>query len=79
MGFSGDFTLLQDTAERLKGLEGASAPIVVCNEAHRFVVAEQLREMDVVGAEIVLEPMGRNTAPAIAIGALRAMEHLTKR
>ena len=74
MGFSGEYTLLQDTAARLHGLLESGPPIVVCNDAHRFVVAEQLRAIDVRGAEIVLEPMGRNTAPAIAIGALRAME-----
>ena len=73
MGFSGDQTLLQDTAARLEGLHAAGSPIVVCNDAHRFVVAEQLRAMGVSGADILLEPMGRNTAPAIAIGAIRAL------
>jgi mannose-1-phosphate guanylyltransferase/mannose-6-phosphate isomerase len=73
MAFGGESTLLQDTASRLNGLKGASAPIVVCNEAHRFVVAEQLRSMGCTGAEVVLEPVGRNTAPAIAVGAHQAL------
>src|SRR5476649_772292 len=61
-------TLLQATVRRLKGLE-ASAPMVVCNEAHRFLVAEQLRAIDCKPRAIVLEPAGRNTAPAIALAA----------
>jgi mannose-1-phosphate guanylyltransferase / mannose-6-phosphate isomerase len=61
-------TLLQATVRRLKGLE-AGAPTIVCNEAHRFLVAEQLRAIDCVPRGIVLEPVGRNTAPAIALAA----------
>ncbi len=49
-----------------------AAPMVICNEAHRFLVAEQLREIDATGARIVLEPGGRNTAPAVAVAALLA-------
>jgi mannose-1-phosphate guanylyltransferase len=75
MGFGAERSLLQETAARLGGLHEADAPIVVCNEAHRFVVAEQLRELGCEGAAIVLEPTGRNTAPAIAIGALQALSH----
>jgi mannose-1-phosphate guanylyltransferase/mannose-6-phosphate isomerase len=63
----------QDTALRLKGLE-ASAPIVVCNDAHRFLVAEQLRLIGSQPQAIVLEPFGRNTAPAIALAALAALK-----
>lgn len=60
-------TLLQNTILRLP--EGLSPPIVLCNEEHRFLVAEQLRAIGVKDASIVLEPMGRNTAPAVAISA----------
>jgi mannose-1-phosphate guanylyltransferase/mannose-6-phosphate isomerase len=67
-------TMLQDTASRLSGIAGAAAPIVVCNEAHRFTVAEQLRALNVQPAGILLEPMGRNTAPAVALAALKALQ-----
>ena len=67
-------TMLQDTAARLAGVAGAAAPIVVCNEAHRFTVAEQLRATDASAAAILLEPVGRNTAPAVALAALKALE-----
>jgi len=69
---AGDNTLLQQTVARLDGLEGVSAPMVVCNEEHRFLVAEQLREMNVTAADIILEPVGRNTAPALTLAALAA-------
>jgi mannose-1-phosphate guanylyltransferase/mannose-6-phosphate isomerase len=68
----GDRTMLQQTVLRLDGL-GASAPVVVCNEAHRFLVAEQLRQLGTEPRAIVLEPIGRNTAPAIALGAHAAL------
>jgi mannose-1-phosphate guanylyltransferase/mannose-6-phosphate isomerase len=64
----GQHTMLQDTILRLSGL-AIGAPIVVCNEAHRFLVAEQLRTIDCRARAIVLEPAGRNTAPAIALAA----------
>ena len=67
----GPLTMLQETAARLAGLDAAQ-PIVVCNEAHRFLVAEQLRQSGVAAQAIVLEPAGRNTAPAIALAALAA-------
>lgn len=66
-------TMVQETALRLEGLPGVSAPIVVCNEDHRFMVAEQLRACDRSAASIILEPVGRNTAPAIALAALEAL------
>jgi mannose-1-phosphate guanylyltransferase / mannose-6-phosphate isomerase len=80
-----DRSLLQSTVERLAGLaamaDAADAasltlapPIVVCNEAHRFVVAEQLRGVGVERATILLEPVGRNTAPAAAVGCHAALE-----
>jgi mannose-1-phosphate guanylyltransferase / mannose-6-phosphate isomerase len=66
-------TMLQVTARRADGLE-AEAPIVVCNEEHRFLVAEQLRIIDHAAQAILLEPTGRNTAPAIALAAIAAMQ-----
>jgi mannose-1-phosphate guanylyltransferase / mannose-6-phosphate isomerase len=66
----GSASMLQATVARALALPGAQAPIVVCNHEHRFLVAEQLREMDVAPAAIFLEPFGRNTAPAIAIAAM---------
>lgn len=68
----GPRTMLQATLQRLAGIEVA-APIVVCNEAHRFLVAEQLRAIDCRVGAIVLEPAGRNTAPAIALAAHAAL------
>ncbi|MGH8308536.1 MAG: mannose-1-phosphate guanylyltransferase/mannose-6-phosphate isomerase [Steroidobacteraceae bacterium] len=65
-------TMLQETALRLQGLD-ADPPVIVCNEAHRFLVAEQLRELDIEPRAIVLEPFGRNTAPAIALAAHAAL------
>ena len=68
----GEHTMLQDTVLRLAGL-AIAAPIVVCNESHRFLVAEQLRQVGTPAQAIVLEPVGRNTAPAIALAALAAI------
>ena len=67
-------TMLQDTAARLAMIAGAMPPIVVCNEAHRFTVAEQIRALDCDASAILLEPAGRNTAPAVALAALKAQE-----
>jgi mannose-1-phosphate guanylyltransferase/mannose-1-phosphate guanylyltransferase/mannose-6-phosphate isomerase len=72
-----DRSLLQEAAERLKNVESASAPMVVCNEEHRFLVAEQLHQRGVKSANIILEPCGRNTAPALALAALAALQHST--
>jgi mannose-1-phosphate guanylyltransferase/mannose-6-phosphate isomerase len=72
LALTGERTMLQQTVLRLDGL-GASAPVVVCNEAHRFLVAEQLRQLEVEPRALVLEPFGRNTAPAIALAALAAL------
>ncbi len=69
----GDGSLLQATWRRIEGLAGMAAPIVVANEEHRFMVAEQLRQLGVAPAALLLEPVGRNTAPAIAVAALQAM------
>lgn len=71
LGLLGDRTLLQATWDRIAPLS-TSAPLVVANEEHRFMVAEQLREAGCTPAGILLEPAGRNTAPAIAIAAMEA-------
>lgn len=74
----GDHSLFQQTAMRLSGLQGGPtaldvmAPVVVGNEEHRFLVLEQLREVSAEPARVLLEPMGRNTAPALALAALAA-------
>ena len=68
-----DKSMLQNTLLRLKGLPDLAAPMVICNEDHRFMVAEQLREVSTRQADIILEPVGRNTAPAIAVAALKAI------
>lgn len=67
-----DYSLLQNTLQRLVDIKNKLAPIVICNQAHRFVVAEQLQQIDVKPQAIILEPCGRNTAPAIALAALSA-------
>lgn len=70
---AGSSTMLQQTLQRLDGLPNLLAPLVVCNEEHRFLVAEQLRQIGVTPEAILLEPVGRNTAPAIAVAALQAV------
>ncbi len=70
---TGEGSLLQDTLRRLEGVVGASSPVVVCNEEHRFTVAEQLRQMGMAHQGILLEPVARNTAPAITAAALHAL------
>lgn len=68
----GGESLLQQTVRRVRRVASGAAPIVVCNQAHRFQVAEQFREAGVDHASILLEPCGRNTAPAIAVAARHA-------
>jgi mannose-1-phosphate guanylyltransferase len=69
---TGSHTMFQETVRRLGGL-AAEPPVVVCNEHHRFIVAEQLRQLGTPATAIVLEPVGRNTAPAVAVAALAAL------
>jgi len=69
---TGARTMLQQTVLRLEALS-ALPPVIVCNEAHRFLVAEQLRQLRVVPRATILEPFGRNTAPAIALAAHAAL------
>jgi mannose-1-phosphate guanylyltransferase/mannose-6-phosphate isomerase len=68
----GDRSLISDTVTRLDAIEGLDTPIVVCNEAHRFLVAQHLVDAGHWPCGVILEPVGRNTAPAIAIAALHA-------
>jgi mannose-1-phosphate guanylyltransferase/mannose-6-phosphate isomerase len=75
----GEESLLQQTVQRLLAIDGMSAPLLVCNESSRFVAAEQLRDIGVDGASIILEPMRRNTAPAIAVAALHALASRTNK
>jgi mannose-1-phosphate guanylyltransferase/mannose-6-phosphate isomerase len=69
---TGRDTMIQETLGRLEGLADLAPPIVICNENHRFMIAEQLREKGVVPGAIILEPMGKNTAPAVAVAAMQA-------
>jgi mannose-1-phosphate guanylyltransferase/mannose-6-phosphate isomerase len=69
----GEHTMLQDTALRLAGLPNCEPPIVVCNEAHRFLVVDQLASVGIKPAAVILEPEGRNTAPALTLAALEAL------
>ena len=78
LSFHGEHTLLQQTVMRLDGLSTlvgqVAEPIVVCNEQHRFLVAEQLRAIGCDPSAILLEPVGRNTAPALTVAALASLE-----
>lgn len=67
-------TMLQNTVLRLMSFENVGKPLVICNDDHRFMVAEQLRSIGVSDADIVLEPIGRNTAPAVAVAAIKSLE-----
>jgi mannose-1-phosphate guanylyltransferase / mannose-6-phosphate isomerase len=70
----GKKSLFQSTIERLSGMSNIAEPLIVCNEQHRFLVAEQAREVGAVPESIILEPIGRNTAPATACAALIAVQ-----
>ncbi len=65
-------TMVQETLDRLDGITGLKPPIAVCNEDHRFMMAEQLLEIGCKASAIILEPVGKNTAPAVAMAALAA-------
>jgi mannose-1-phosphate guanylyltransferase len=71
LALAGEDSMLQATIRRLDGLP-VSAPVVICNEAHRFLAAEQLRQLGALSQNILLEPAARNTAPAVALAALHA-------
>lgn len=72
LALDGEKTMLQTTLERVIDIVEGD-PMVICNEQHRFIAAEQIRELDIT-AEILLEPVGRNTAPAIALAALQSLK-----
>ncbi len=65
-------TMLQETLLRLEGLPDMAAPLLICNNEHRFIAAEQLRDINITPLSLILEPMGRNTAPAAAVAAFAA-------
>ncbi len=67
-------SMLQKTFKRIENLEDISKPIIVCNEEHRFIVGHQMKEINIEPLAILLEPEGRNTAPAITIAALKALK-----
>lgn len=71
-------TLLQETCNRLLGSNNISSPFIICNEDHRFLAAEQLRDIGIEHGTIILEPEGKNTAPAIALAAIIATEKLNE-
>lgn len=75
LSVEGKFSMLQNTVTRLAPLT-KTAPVVICNDRHRFLVAEQLRAINKLANNIILEPVGRNTAPAIALAALSARQNL---
>lgn len=79
LNIAGEQSMLQQTLQRLQGLEDyltdskCAAPFIICNEEHRFIAAEQARSANIQHSGILLEPVGRNTAPAIALAALQAL------
>ena len=72
LALDGEGTMLQETVKRLDNIE-VNSLVTICNEEHRFFVAEQLREIGKLGS-IILEPVGKNTAPAIALAAIQTRE-----
>ena len=71
LALTGSESLLQSTLRRAGALPGAQPPLLICNQEHRFLIKEQCSEIGCTPAAIVLEPFGRNTAPAIALAALQ--------
>ena len=69
----GETTLFQESILRLPEL--VEKPLVICNEEHRFLTAEQLRQINRLASSIILEPVGKNTAPAIALAALKSIKN----
>jgi mannose-1-phosphate guanylyltransferase/mannose-6-phosphate isomerase len=70
----GEHSLFQKTLMRLSKIAGTAPPIIVCNESHRFMAAAQMQALNVTYSDIILEPVGRNTCPAITVGVLAAMK-----
>jgi len=75
----GNKSMFQETLLRLKGVTNLADPVIVCNENHRFLVAEQLNQISINNAAIILEPIGRNTAPAIAAAAMKIINDIDKK
>lgn len=73
LSLTGEASMLQETINRLKGLEHLPS-CLICNQEHRFLVAEQLNQMSIPHGGIILEPVGRNTAPAVALAAFKAIQ-----
>ena len=69
---TGEHTMLQHTVRRLKGCDNTAEPVVICNDTHRFMVADQMIALGISSPQIVLEPVGKNTAPAVTVAALYA-------
>ena len=74
LNLAGEHSLLGETLVRLNDIENHAAPVLVCNQEHRFLIAENLRAMEIRDATIILEPVARNTAPAIALAALTCQQ-----
>ncbi len=72
LALTGEHSLFQQTLQRLD-FEGMQSPLIVCNHEHRFIVNEQLERIGVEGHSTLLEPFGRNTAPAVAMAALQLL------
>src|SRR5690606_12961865 len=70
----GENSMIQETATRVRAGARFAEPVVICNEEHRFMVAEQLRAAGIDASSIILEPVGRNTAPAAAVAALKLVQ-----
>src|SRR3712207_3795953 len=71
LALTGERSLLQQTAHRVADNRAFAAPLIIANEEHRFIIAEQMREIGVAPEAVILEPFGRNTAPAACVAALR--------
>ncbi len=70
----GESTMIQDTVERVREVADMAEPVIVCNEEHRFTIAEQMREQGIQPLAMILEPVGRNTAPAVAVSAFHCLK-----
>lgn len=75
LALASEHSMIQETVLRLSGFDNIGAPIVVCNQEHRFIIAEQLQQIGVKDARLILEPEAKNTAPAALVAALYAQEH----
>ena len=73
LNIHGEETMFSQTLMRISG-KAYSSPVIVCNEEHRFIVAEELRQSEITIQDIILEPIARNTGPALAVAALRLMD-----